>query len=160
MIITFWLALRASNSEVRKPVQWIAFMQRIVPLFVNIIDELSNLFFPFSFLIATWNLSTGDRRARAHEAELYEGRRRELLCREVPPVNWPRILIHFSLPPEFINRVTDDRVGLFNRPLFRGFFHRLDDEAIIKKALDQPRTVIPDYTSNPYKELISSWTNI
>lgn len=56
----------------------------------------------------------------------------------------------------FINRVTDDQLDLFNRPLFKGFFTRSDD-LLIKKTLNETRRVIPDYTSNPYKELISSW---
>ena len=40
---------------------------------------------------------------------------------------------------KFVNRVTDDRINLFNRPLFKGFFNNLDDEFIIKKALEEPR---------------------
>lgn len=60
----------------------------------------------------------------------------------------------------FINRVSDNKADLFNRPLFRGFFQRLDDEQIIKKALDELRPTLPEHTSNYYKEKIISWINV
>lgn len=61
---------------------------------------------------------------------------------------------------KFVNRVTDNQVNLFNRPLFRGFFNRLDDEYLIRKALEPTRDVLPEFTSNHYKEMISTWCNV
>ena len=60
----------------------------------------------------------------------------------------------------FINQVSSNKINLFNRPLFRGFFSRLDDEAFIAKGLEDLRDVKAEFTSDYYKQLISSWSNV